>query len=157
MNLKEAIQNIKSIDDLKTVVESYGVKFKKTDKNIKGCCPFHGEKTPSFHLKDNGSGAYYKCFGCGAGGDVVNFIKDKEGLTTLEATKEAYNKLNIKWECEPSKLDKLINYIETNKFYKIDNYYIEDIFIYMVDTDIPSFLKIKYRSISDKTKKEVRE
>ena len=156
MNLKEAIQNIKSIDDLKTVVESYGVKFKKTDKSIKGCCPFHGEKTPSFHLKDNGSGAYYKCFGCGVGGDVVNFIKDKEGLTTLEATKEAYNKLGIKWEYEPSKLDKLINYIETNKFYKIDNYYIEDIFIYMVDTDIPSFLKIKYRSISDKTKKDMR-
>ena len=141
MELKETIQNIKSIDDLKNVVEYYGVKLKKADKNIKGCCPFHSEKTPSFHLKDNGAGAYYKCFGCGTGGDVVNFIQAKEGgLSTLEATKKAYDILGIKWEYEPSKLDKLINYIETNKFYKIDNYYIEDIFIYMVDTGNSTFL-----------------
>ena len=55
-----------------------------------------------------------------------------------------------------SKLDNLKNYIETNKFYKLDNYYIEDVFIYMVEADIPSFLKIKYRSVSNRSKKEMR-
>jgi len=156
MDLKEAIKNIKSIDYLKAIINSYGTNLITKGNTIKANCPIHGEKTPSFYLKDNGAGAYYKCFGCGAGGDIINFIQAKEGLTTLEATKKAYDILGLKWDYEPSKLDKLINYIETNKFYKIDNYYIEDIFIYMIDTDKPSFLKIKYRSLSDKAKKDMR-
>ena len=156
MELKEAIQSIKTIDDLKRVIEHYGTSLITKGNTIKANCPIHGEKTPSFYLKDNGSGAYYKCFGCGAGGDIVNFIQAKEGLTTLEATKKAYEILGLKCDLKPSKIDNLRNYIETNKFYKIDNYYIEDIFIYMIDTDIPSFLKIKYRNVSDKTKKDMR-
>ena len=150
MDLTEEIKKIKSINDLKTVAEYYGVNFKKNDKNIKGCCPIHSEKTPSFYLKDKGAGAFFKCFGCGAGGDVVNLVKAMENFSTLEATKKAYEILGIKWDYEPSKLDKLINYIETNEFYQKEDYYIEDIFIYMVDTDKPSFLKIKYRLIPEK-------
>jgi len=158
MELKEAIQNIKSIDYLKTVIEYYGTSLMTKGNTIKANCPIHGEKTPSFYLKDDADGAYYKCFGCGSGGDIVNFIQaiTKERLTTIEATKKAYDVLGLKCDLKPSKIDKLREYIETNKFYKIDNYYIEDIFIYMVDTDIPSFLKIKYRSVSDKTKKDMR-
>ena len=156
MELKEAIQNIKSIDYLKTVIEYYGTSLMTNGNTIKANCPIHGEKTPSFYLKDGADGAYYKCFGCGAGGDIVNFIQAKEGLTTIEATKKAYDVLGLKCDLRLSKIDKLREYIETNKFYKIDNYYIEDIFIYMVDTDIPSFLKVKYRSVSDKTKKDMR-
>lgn len=156
MELKEAIQNIKSIDSLKRIIEHYGTSLMTKGNTIKANCPIHGEKTPSFYLKDDGSGAYYKCFGCGAGGDIINFIKAKEGLTTLEAIKKAYEILGLKCNLKPSKIDNLKNYIETNKFYKADNYYIEDIFIYMIDADTPSFLKIKYRSISDKSKKDMR-
>ena len=47
-NFNETIKEIKSIDDLKTVAESYGVVFKREGENIKGCCPIHKEKTPSF-------------------------------------------------------------------------------------------------------------
>ena len=156
MDLKEAIQSIKTIDDLKRVIEHYGTSLITKGNTIKANCPIHGEKTPSFYLNDDGEGAYYKCFGCGRGGDIVNFIKEIENLTTFEATKKAYDILGIKCDLKPSKIDNLRNYIETNKFYKIDNYYIEDVFIYMVDTDVPSFLKIKYRSISDKTDKDMR-
>ena len=142
MQINEAIKNIKSLNDLKTVVESYGVKLKSEKEQIKGLCPFHKEKTPSFYLKDDVDGAFYKCFGCGRGGDIVKFIREIEQTPTLEATKKAYEILGLKCDLKPSKLDNLRNYIETNKFYKIDNYYIEDIFVYMVDIDIPSFLKI---------------
>ena len=156
MELKEAIQNIKSIDNLKRIIEYYGTNLITNSNTIKANCPIHGEKTPSFYLNDEGSGAYYKCFGCGAGGDIINFIQLKEGLATIEATKKAYDILGIKCDLKPSKLDNLKNYIETNKFYKLDNYYIEDVFIYMVEADIPSFLKIKYRSVSNMSKKEMR-
>ncbi|MFM8746359.1 MAG: DNA primase [Aestuariivirga sp.] len=48
-----------------------------------GCCPFHGEKTPSFHVEDR-KGRYY-CFGCKASGDIFTFLVEKEGLAFPEA------------------------------------------------------------------------
>jgi DNA primase len=47
------------------------------------CCPFHSEKTPSFHV-DEGKGRYH-CFGCGAGGDALTFLRETEGLSFPEA------------------------------------------------------------------------
>src|SRR5258707_331848 len=45
---------------------------------FKGLCPFHSEKTPSFNVSvDKG---YYKCFGCGKAGDIINFVMENEGL-----------------------------------------------------------------------------
>ena len=49
------------------------------------CCPFHQEKTPSFHIDDN-KGFYY-CFGCGAKGDVISFVMEKERLSYPEAVR----------------------------------------------------------------------
>lgn len=155
-DIKEAIQNIKSIDYLKQVLESYGVKLSNKDNSIKGCCPFHNEKTPSFYLKDKGEGAFYHCFGCGTGGDIINFIRNKDGISTLEAIKKAYDILGLKLDIQPSKIDKLIDYIETNKFYKLEGFKIEDIHVYMLNEDNPSFLKVKYRSLTDKSKKDLR-
>lgn len=48
------------------------VKLKRVGNNYKGLCPFHTEKTPSFMVSE--SKKIYKCFGCGAGGDVFSFI-----------------------------------------------------------------------------------
>lgn len=155
-DIKEAIQNIKSIDYLKQVLESYGVKLSNKDNSTKGLCPFHTEKTPSFHLYSHDNKAYYKCFGCGAGGDIANFIKNQDNISTLEAVKKAYDILGLKLDIQPSKIDKLIDYIETNKSYKLEGFKIEDIHIYMLNEDNPSFLKVKYRSLTDKSKKDLR-
>ena len=156
MEIKEAIQGIKTVSNLKQVIQYYGINLEEKGKEIKGCCPFHSEKTPSFHITDKGNGAFYKCFGCGASGDIINFIQAKEGLTTFEATKKAYEILALKLDMQPSKIDRLIDYIETNNFYKIEGFKIEDIHIYMINEDNPSFLKVKYRSLTDKTKKDLR-
>ncbi len=48
---------------------------------MKGCCPFHGEKTPSFYVYDDG----YHCFGCGAHGDAISFVMQTQGATFIEA------------------------------------------------------------------------
>ncbi|MGZ4618650.1 MAG: DNA primase [Frankiaceae bacterium] len=50
---------------------------------LKGLCPFHEEKTPSFSI--NPSAGLYHCFGCGVGGDVIRFLRDIENLTFVEA------------------------------------------------------------------------
>ena len=53
----------------------------KSGRNWKGCCPFHGEKTPSFYVYDD----HFHCFGCGAHGDAVTFVMQSEGAQFMEA------------------------------------------------------------------------
>ncbi len=57
------------------------VKLARSGKSWKGCCPFHGEKTPSFYVYDDG----YHCFGCGAHGDAIGFVMNTEGAGFIEA------------------------------------------------------------------------
>lgn len=70
--------------DIEDVVSGY-VQLKKRGKNFVGLCPFHNEKTPSFTVyPENGS---FYCFGCGAGGEVVSFIRRAENLDFIEAVR----------------------------------------------------------------------
>ena len=69
--------------DIVDVVERR-MTLKKTGKNYSGLCPFHDEKTPSFSVApDKG---IYHCFGCGKGGNAVNFIIENENIHTLRFT-----------------------------------------------------------------------
>jgi DNA primase len=58
------------------------VRLAKSGRQWKGCCPFHGEKTPSFYVYDDG---HYHCFGCGAHGDAIGFVMQSEGAAFMEA------------------------------------------------------------------------
>ncbi len=69
------------------------VNLKKRGVNLLGLCPFHGEKTPSFTVSPAKN--IYKCFGCGVGGNPVNFIMEHEGLTYPEALRYLAKKYNI--------------------------------------------------------------
>ena len=68
-----------------TVVVSQHVNLIKAGKESKGCCPFHDEKSPSFFVNDEKG--FYHCFGCGAHGDVIKFLVEKEGLSFAEAVR----------------------------------------------------------------------
>jgi DNA primase len=57
------------------------VRLARSGKQWKGCCPFHGEKSPSFYVYDDG----YHCFGCGAHGDALTFVMQSQGLSFMEA------------------------------------------------------------------------
>jgi DNA primase len=57
------------------------VRLVRSGKQWKGCCPFHGEKTPSFYVYDDG----YHCFGCGAHGDAISFVMQSQGAEFMEA------------------------------------------------------------------------
>lgn len=57
------------------------VRLIRSGRNWKGCCPFHAEKTPSFHVYED----HYHCFGCGAHGDAIAFVMQTEGATFPEA------------------------------------------------------------------------
>ncbi|MEO7658553.1 MAG: DNA primase [Pyrinomonadaceae bacterium] len=77
------IDDLKNRADLVRIIQPYAQDLKKKGANWMACCPFHQEKTPSFSV--NPSKGFYKCFGCGKGGSVYNFLMDIEGLNFPEA------------------------------------------------------------------------
>lgn len=82
----EFIEQLKSSVDIVRVVGEY-VRLKRAGSGPRyvGLCPFHHEKTPSFSV--HSTHQFYKCFGCGAGGDVIRFVMEIERLTFWEAVK----------------------------------------------------------------------
>lgn len=80
----EFVEQLKSSVDIVKVVGEY-VRLRKAGTRWVGLCPFHNEKTPSFGV--NATHQFYKCFGCGAGGDVLKFIMEVERVTFFEAMK----------------------------------------------------------------------
>ena len=86
------IQKIFDVADIYEVISDF-VSLKKRGVNYVGCCPFHNEKTGSFTVSP--AKGIYKCFGCGKGGNAVNFIMEHEQLTYVEALKWLAAKYNI--------------------------------------------------------------
>ncbi len=81
---QQFIDDLKQHADIVVVIQDY-VSLKKTGATFKGLCPFHGEKTPSFHVnRDKG---FFHCFGCGAGGDVFKFLELRESVSFPDAVR----------------------------------------------------------------------
>lgn len=86
------VDKLRDESDIVSIVSDY-VPLKKKGKNYWGCCPFHPEKTPSFSVSSD-KGFFY-CFGCGAGGNVFNFLMKIENIDFFNAVKLLAKKLNI--------------------------------------------------------------
>jgi DNA primase len=83
--------------DIGSFIGTY-VQLHKRGNDLVGLCPFHGEKTPSFHVHpDRG---FFKCFGCGAGGDVIKFVERLENLSFPEAIRLLARRAGIEIEAE---------------------------------------------------------
>jgi DNA primase len=80
----EFVEQLKSSIDIVQVVGEY-VRLRKAGPRYVGLCPFHSEKTPSFSV--HAAHQFYKCFGCGMGGDVLKFVMEIERLSFYEALK----------------------------------------------------------------------
>lgn len=88
----EFLDQVKRAADIVHVIQGY-VRLRKSGTNYLGLCPFHSEKTPSFHVRQNPP--YYYCFGCQAKGDVINFIQAMERVTFPEALRLLAEKFGI--------------------------------------------------------------
>jgi hypothetical protein len=76
-DLAEKIMSI----DLVSLAQAEGIQLRRSGQNWQGLCPFHSEKMPSFTVKDN----HFRCFGCGAHGDALDFIQQLRGFSFREA------------------------------------------------------------------------
>jgi DNA primase len=89
---QQFIEDLKQQADIVTVIQDY-VSLKKTGATYKGLCPFHGEKTPSFHV--NREKGFFHCFGCGVGGDVFKFLELHEKSGFQEAVKQLAQRFGL--------------------------------------------------------------
>lgn len=94
------INQILESSNIVDIIGEY-VDLKRAGSSFKGLCPFHNEKTPSFTVDEKKQ--LFHCFGCGAGGDVVSFIMQKEGLSYPESLKFLADKagINIDYTKDP--------------------------------------------------------
>ena len=79
---EEIIEEVRSRNDIVDIISGY-IKLKKSGNSYFGLCPFHGEKTPSFHVIPDRQ--MYHCFGCGVSGNVYTFVMEYENYTFREA------------------------------------------------------------------------
>lgn len=88
----ELVEEIRERNDIVDVISSF-VGLKRAGNSYTCCCPFHSEKTPSFHVSKTKQ--IYHCFGCGAGGNVVTFLMQYENYTFTEALKYLADRAGI--------------------------------------------------------------
>ena len=82
---REFIDEVLAYTDIVELIDSR-VPLKRSGSNHMACCPFHGEKTPSFSV--NQAKQFYHCFGCGVSGDAIRFLMEYEHLSFVEAIEE---------------------------------------------------------------------
>jgi DNA primase len=97
MQNNHQIQEIKERLPIEEVVSRY-VKLEKSGINMKGLCPFHNEKSPSFFVAPHRGS--FMCFGCGKKGDVFTFVQEVEGLEFFDALKKLAEEAGVQLDTQ---------------------------------------------------------
>ena len=118
MITKEIIDQILMRNSIDSVIGSY-ISLKRAGSNLKGLCPFHSEKTPSFTVYP--ASASFYCFGCGVGGDAVTFIKSIEHLDYTDALQFMAKRVGITLNVDKNdrQYEKTVKY-DKDRLYKMN-------------------------------------
>lgn len=113
------IENIRNRTNIVDVISSY-IPLNQKGKNFFGVCPFHNDHSPSMSVSSEKQ--IYKCFSCGASGNVFTFVSEYEGISFYEAVKQLANKVGIEIDINSKSVSKNEEYYEimnlANKFYQ---------------------------------------
>ena len=119
---QEDKERVRQATDFKTLV-SETVELRQRGRDFWGCCPFHHEKSPSFHIMPETG--LWKCFGCGEGGDVFDYVMKREGLEFPDAIRYLADRANIELHEDTTgnagpKRNRLLDCLaEAESFYKL--------------------------------------
>ena len=112
----EILDEIRSRNDIVSTISQY-MTLKRKGRNYFGLCPFHNEKSPSFSVSPDKQ--IFHCFGCGVGGDVINFVKKIENVGFLDSVRLLAEKSGIQLPNDISKAEEE-NIKLKNRVYKIN-------------------------------------
>ncbi len=138
---KITTEKVRERADIEEVVNDY-VPLKKKGQNLWACCPFHNEKTPSFSVSP--AKQIYKCFGCGASGDPIQFVMDVEGIGFNEAIKQLAQKYGIEIEEEKAPTPEEIQAYNEKESLYIVQAFARDLFIKNLQTEEGKSIGLSY-------------
>lgn len=115
---KDVIDQIVKGTDIVGLISNY-VKLEKKGRNYFGLCPFHSEKTPSFSVSPERQ--IFRCFSCGEGGNVINFLAKIENISYIESVKRLASKLSLNID---NYLGDNIN-VEYQKYYDLNKFVLD--------------------------------
>lgn len=101
----ESLKRLKELVDLRDVVKDH-ISLKKEGSTLKGICPFHDEKTPSFQVESD----HFHCYGCKEHGDAIDFLQKHTGITFQEAASSLAERIGFKLEYTDAPAKKLPHY-----------------------------------------------
>ena len=145
-DIKEVIEDVKSRCDIVSTISQY-LSVKPSGSNYKGLCPFHGEKTPSFYI--NTSKQIYKCFGCGEGGDVINFVMKMENLDFIDAVKLLASRYGIEINTNMDE-DTKLRIEKSKKYQDIHTEAARFYFTNLIKEKNPGYQYLRTRGLDDK-------
>ena len=130
--------------DIVELIDGY-VPLKKKGREYVACCPFHGEKTPSFTVSPQKQ--FYHCFGCGVHGTAIGFLMEYDHLNYVEAIETLAHSLNLEVPREGGSV--LVNH--TSDDYELYNAH--PLHVEFVQTrwihEVTDFMEIDYRAYTD--------
>lgn len=94
---RDSVERVKEAADIVEVISAH-TDLRRSGTRHTGLCPFHDERTPSFSV--DAAAKLYHCFGCGAGGDVIRFVEEKEGLSFPDAVESLADRFGVELERE---------------------------------------------------------
>lgn len=119
MITRRSIDEVISIAKVEDIISDF-VNLKNSGSNLKGLCPFHNEKTPSFMVSPAKN--IYKCFGCGKAGNPTQFIIEHEGYSFPEAIRYIADKYGIKLEETKQSFEDQQEFLHKDSLYLINEY-----------------------------------
>jgi DNA primase len=146
----QLLDRIRQATDIAGLVRNI-VPLKKSGAGQVGLCPFHKEKTPSFHV--NSEKQIFKCFGCGAGGDVFSFVMKTDGVSFMEAVRVLAERAHIEL---PERDGHGAPPGEKERLYEVNGWAAETFHFWLLRDAAgkPALEYLKKRGLSDKTIKE---
>ncbi len=145
----DLINEVFAENDIVDYVSQF-VKLKRSGKDYSGLCPFHGEKTPSFHVSRDKQ--LFHCFGCGASGNLVQFVMRIEGLDFVEALKLLADRAGIILPEDNGIADDIIHE-KKQRIYAMNKFAARYFYNNLVKTEVglPALKYFKDREITPKT------
>lgn len=147
-DMHEIIEEIKLRNDIVDIISSY-IQVKSAGLNYKALCPFHSEKTPSFSISTQKQ--MYKCFGCGEGGDVINFVMKMENIDFMEALEILAQKSGVEIKKGKISEESKQNINKKQKLYQINLEAARYFFKSMSGSNNRGYKYLKDRGLDDKT------
>jgi len=134
-----SIQEVLDAAAVEHIIQEH-VRLKRSGRNLKGLCPFHNEKTPSFMVSPDKN--IYKCFGCGKAGGPVQFLMDLEGLSFPEAIRNLAARYGVKLE-EDGQEDRA-EFAERDSLFIVNEYARDHYRKQLMETDLGRSVGLSY-------------